>query len=70
MIEPFQMYFPGAQLEIKIMLPIPFRNGLLNAGFRRARILLGQSLKRLQADNEAAQHEKSMNVFDVHHYPL
>ena len=70
MIQPFQVYFPGAQLEIKIVLPIPFRRCLLSGTFHRVYIRLRQSLKGLQADNEAAQHKKSMNVFDVHRYPL
>jgi hypothetical protein len=43
MIEALQVNFPSADLEVKIVLPIPFRGRLLNAGCRRARGLLRDS---------------------------
>jgi hypothetical protein len=33
MIEPLQMNFPGAELEVKIVLSIVFRGGVVNARF-------------------------------------
>ena len=32
------MNFPGANLEIKIVLPIPFRGSVLSASFRAFRV--------------------------------
>ena len=54
-------------LEVKIVLPIPFRRSLLSACGRRTGSLLRDPLKGLQNDNQAARHEISPNVFDVHH---
>jgi hypothetical protein len=34
MIEALQVNFPSADLEVKIVLPIPFRESVLNASFR------------------------------------
>src|SRR5712671_3281352 len=70
MIEALQANFPGADLEVKIVLPIMLRARLLNTSFRCARILRCESLKRLQNGNQAAHHEISPNVFNVHPYLL
>src|SRR5208283_2960319 len=61
------MNFPGAELEIEIMLSIPLRGSWLRAGFRCVRILLCAPLKWLQHDNQAEHHEQGLNPFDVHH---
>ena len=59
------MDFPIANLEVKIVLPIPLRKSLLNARFRYVCILLRDSQKGLQDDNQAAHQEISPNVVDV-----
>ena len=69
MNEPLQVNLPAAQLEIKIVLPIPFR-ARLPGGWRRAGVLLGDSPAGLERDNQAAQQEKNLDVFAVHRRPL
>jgi len=63
MSEALQMNFPGADLEIEIVLSIMFRGSLLDGGFRRIRILLRMSAKGIEDKNQAARHEISPNVF-------
>jgi len=47
MLEALQVNFPSADLEVKTVLPIPFRGSELNASFHRICILLCESLNRL-----------------------
>src|ERR1700686_1963683 len=61
-----EVSFPSANLEVKIVLPVPFRGSLPGACSRRAGILLRESWNGLQGDNQTAHHEISRNVFDVH----
>ncbi len=53
MQQPPQVSFPSADLEVKIMLPVPFRGRVSNAGARYIWILLSESLSRLKDDNQA-----------------
>ena len=46
---------------------IPLVSSMLNDSFRCLRIRLRETLKRVQSDKQAARHEISPNVFDVHH---
>ena len=57
------MNFPSADLEIKIVLPVPFGGSLLSACCRRAGILLCKALKWLQGDNQVAHQEINLNAF-------
>jgi hypothetical protein len=66
MQEARQVSFPNTNLEVKVVSAIPFRERVLNAGFRCVGILLGESLKGLQDDNQAAHHEIRPKVFYVH----
>ena len=61
------MNFPTAHLEVKIVPSIPFRRSVLNASFRRVRILLCHSMEGLEDDSQAEYHEISPNVFDHYH---
>src|ERR1700737_1862796 len=59
--------FPGTDIEVKIVLPVPFRRSLLSACCRRTGIPLCKSLKGLQDDNQSTEREIGPNLYDVHH---
>src|SRR5260370_23504128 len=65
-----EVSFPSTKLEVEIVLPIPFSGSVLRAAFRCVRILLCESMKGLQDDNQATHQEISSNLFDLDHYLL
>src|SRR5216683_393027 len=65
-----EVSFPTTNLEVEILLPIPFGGRVLKARSRCVRILLGESSKGLQDENQATHQEISSNVFDFHCYLL
>src|SRR6266566_2712556 len=60
-----EVSFPSTNLEVEIVLPIPF--GVLKAVYRCPRILLCESMKGLHDDNEAARKDTSRNAFQGVH---
>ena len=54
MQEALEVNFPAADLEVKIVLPIPFRDTWLRSGFCCVRILC-KCWQGLQGDNHGAQ---------------
>jgi hypothetical protein len=60
-----EVSLPSTNLEIEIVLPIPF--GVLKAVFRCLRILLGESIMGLHDDNQDARKDTSRNAFQPVH---
>jgi hypothetical protein len=61
------MSFPSANLEVKIALPITLRGSGLSTCVRYGRILLCESVKWLQNDNQTARQEICSNMFERVH---
>ena len=55
-----EVSFPSTNLEVEIVLAIPF--GVLKAVFRCLRILLCESMKGLHDDNQDARKDTSRNA--------
>jgi hypothetical protein len=55
MHEALNVHLPSAQLEVKIVLTIPFCGGLRGACCRRTGILLSRSVQWLKGDSHTRQ---------------
>jgi hypothetical protein len=59
--------FPSANLEVEIVLPIPFSGSALKAGLRFVRMLLCDSIKGRCDDHQDAGKDASRNAFQGVH---